>query len=337
MEGLATPIATELRTALAEDEQHSGITRLTNSLSDDSLDIEQLITFLEDTPTRAYRDFAQNLRDVFSTVLRNELTHVEQELGDMKSALYAVLVDMHNVKGNFEHLQGFLTLNYDIFLEHAIVDRLGSNVDYGINVDDERTTEQSIKVLKMHGSFGWRQQWPISVNLEHDEGIWIPPGINKQKTDYPFNLIWGAARELLDCDVLRIIGCNLGPNDWDLISLLFSTRNTHDSARPYDIEVIGWPDTAKRLRTMFPFLEIKWLAELPDIGNQIVGELLGLRPTPLLSLSESRQTVVERNAEEKISNPFSYWLTQMSDYLFLELGDLETEAGIFSSFAETAG
>lgn len=335
MSGLSKPISDQLNLKVIDKyDDHPGIKRLFNEVvaPKPGFDIEQLITFLEDSPAGRYREFADDLREVFSLVLRGRLRDVEKELGSCGSWLYAVLVDMHDVVGNDELLQGFLTLNYDVFLEHAIVKKLGREVDYGIATGGTDEQNRAVTVLKMHGSFGWLRDWPIRTELRHSEGVWIPPGIRKSKSDYPFNVIWGRARELLDCDVLRIIGCNLGPNDWDLVALVFSTMYT--SGRSYSIEVISDLHTAVRVREMFPYLEVRWLPELPVIGDQIVGEVLGSAPRPFDDLSDELKAQANEKAQQAISNPFSYWLTMKGEGLVTETTDLSTESGVFRDFTD---
>lgn len=337
MNGLYELISKTLRQKVLEKyNDHVGIKRLVNEVADRKryLDIEQLITFLEDTSAAEYREFADDLRDVFSNVLRSRLEEVESETKSRKSNLYAVLVDMHEVAGNEEHLQGFLTLNYDVFLERAIVEGLDRVVDYGITTGQPEETDRHVTVLKMHGSFGWSSNWPIQTSLCHSAGVWIPPGIKKPKTDYPFNTIWGRARELLDCDILRIIGCNLGPNDWDLVSLLFATRHTHFSACPYSIEVISDFETVDRIEKFFPYLDVRWLPQLPRIGNQIVSELLGSRPRPFDNLPEHLKSQAIQKAKQAIKNPFHYWLAQKGEALVTTVEDVSTESGVFRNFTE---
>ena len=341
MSGLAEPIFEELqRVAEEKYPDHSGITRLVNDLMlpESGYDIEQLITFLEDSPTLAYRAFSSELREVFSSVLIGRLADVEQELGAVRSRLYAALVDMHDVEGFNETLGGFLTLNYDVLLEHAIDHHLDLDVDYGLPLDrDSVPSDRAITVLKMHGSLGWSREWPIKAELSDSPGVWIPPGLRKPKNDYPFNTIWGLARDLLNCDILRIVGCNLGPNDWDLVSLLFSTRYTHSTAAPYRIEVIAEFETVQRIRTLFPYLEVLWLPDLPRVGEQIVGELLGARPRPFAELSGEAQEVVISKARQSIGNPFSYWLTQMGEAMATDLPSLATESRVFEQFVDRGG
>lgn len=329
MSGLAGPISEALQAAAT----HPGITRLINDVlmsESPGLDFEQLITFLEDSPTRIYRDFSDQIRDAFSSVLIERLDAVEKELGQNSSRLYAALVDMYSVQGTAETLGGFLTLNYDLLLERALIE-LGRGVDYGVNTSTLGDPSSAVKVLKLHGSFGWSEEWPIHAELRHTPGFWIPPGIRKSKNEYPFNAIWGSARELLACDVLRIIGCNLGPNDWDLVSLLFSTRHTHASAQPYRIEVISDFATAERIKKSFPYLDVSWLPELPGVGEQVVGEALQVDPVSFSTLSEEHQKQVTAWLGSNVGNPFRYWLTLMGEAMATDR-DLSTQSGIFDSF-----
>jgi hypothetical protein len=315
--------------------RHAGLKRLVNDVVDQHADFEQVITFLEEATSDIHRSFAAELKEIFSRVLRARLDAVREELGIRHSELYATLVDMHEVPGAGERLQGFLTLNYDVFLEDAIKSRLGFHVDYGIDVAPGPSAERSVRVLKLHGSFGWENEWPIRATDEHDAGLWIPPGIRKAKGDYPFNAIWGMARELLNCDVVRIIGCNLGPNDWDLVSLLFTTMHTHASSGPYDIEVIAPPRTAERIADLFPYLNVRSLLEIPDIGEQIIGEIMGTTPTRYDVLTEEEQQEVTRSAESRIKNPFEYWLRVKGELLSRDLPSLGTSSGLFARFVET--
>ncbi|MEX0781747.1 MAG: hypothetical protein WD557_03790 [Dehalococcoidia bacterium] len=313
MKDLLTPIAERVARRMEETAAgHSGVQRLINEvLPDPDVDMEQLITFLDESPATAYRKFATELREAFAAVLRDALSGVRNEIGDDHSYLYAVLLDMHSVPGSTERLSGILTLNYDLFLEHAIVKVLGREIDYGVSTGAGRPSPDAVPVLKLHGSFGWTWAWPLAMSLDHDtDGVWIPPGIRKPKTEYPFNAIWGMARELLDCDIVRLIGCNLGSNDWDLISLLFSTHYTHTSAEPYAIEVISSPSTAKRINDSFPYLKAKSLVELPDVGTSVA--------------LESQATG---------GNTFEYWLTLKAEQMLNELETVDTHSGIFARFA----
>lgn len=339
MPGLIERLLERTREAYIEEfGDHLGLKHLVNDVVGDDTDFEHLLTFLEDAPSGDYQKFAHRLKQVFSVVLRTALDDVRRELGDKHSNLYAVLLDMHEVPDAGEQLAGFLTLNYDAFLEHAIEQTLGRTVDYGVQVKEPRGdgATDAIPVLKLHGSFSWRHTWPIEVAEGVIAGLWIPPGIRKAKGEYPFNSIWGVARELLDCDVLRIIGCNLGPNDWDLVSLLFTTMHGRESGQPYEIEVVGWPRDAARIAAAFPYFDVRSLLEIPEIGPQLVAEVLGGDAVGFPDLDEPEQTRAVDSANSKIANPFEHWLRLKGELMLSDLPTLETHHGLFSKFVEAS-
>lgn len=334
MPGLIEDLLDRMRDVYIKNfHDHAGVRHLVNDVVDANTDFEHLLTFLEDAPSLRYQEFATELKEVFSTVLRKALENVCRELGDRHSELYAALVDMHQVEGSDERLAGFLTLNYDSFLEHAIEKVLGGgSVNYGVRVQGTELGAEAIPVLKLHGSFGWRHTWPIESAAEISPGLWIPPGIRKAKADYPFNEIWGAARELLDCDVLRIIGCNLGPNDWDLVSLLFTTMHGRESASSYEVEVVAGPTTASRIAKTFPYLGVRSLLEIPEVGPEVIGEVLNREPVGFTSLDTAEQERAIQEAESKITNPFERWLRLKGELMLRDLETLRTDRGLFQEF-----
>lgn len=329
MSGIVDQLRREMREFVAERYAgHVGIERLVNEVVEETTDFEQLLTFLEDAPTDSYRELARGLKEIFARVLRERLRVVEGELGGRHSQLYATLIDMHLVPGLPERLKGFLTLNYDEFLDHAIHNVHGLGVDDGISIGNGRSGADPIRVLKLHGSFGWASGWPVQLSTT-PPSLWIPPGIRKQKGEYPFNLIWGLARELLDCDILRMIGCNLGSNDWDLVSLLFTTMHTHASSRPYRVEVIGRPQNAERIAKAFPYLEVQSILKLEDIGASVVTEHLGGSGKGIFrELTEEDQQRVVEAANVSIRNPFAYWLRLRGEYFMADY-ELDTALNLF--------
>jgi hypothetical protein len=98
---------------------------------------------------------------------------------------------------------------------------------------------------------------PIKILGEIEESkeeiLWVPPGVQKGFTCYPFNIIWGRAAELLDCDVLRVIGSSLSQNDWEILSLLFRTQLMHKSGG-YDIELIIHEKPTNQIMDNYSFL-----------------------------------------------------------------------------------
>ena len=178
---------------LQEDEykDNPNLLTLMNSVVNTDTDFEQFFTFLEESVSATYRDFAGGMKGIFSKVLRSRLEDARTEITPRHSQLYATLIDMYDVKDFGELLKGFLTLNYDNFLESAIVDHLTRSVDFGVAVGSPEASDDSVRVLKLHGSFSWSEHWPIEVS-EEEQSLWIAPGIHKRKTDYPFNAHMGS-------------------------------------------------------------------------------------------------------------------------------------------------
>ena len=293
---------------------------------DDDTDIEHVITFLDESASALHRQFANDLRKAFENVLRERLEKIEDELSGAPTGLYSALLDMYQVDGCPDELGGILTLNYDEYIEDAAAGADGLPVDFGVYVHGVSSAMPGLKLLKLHGSFGWKDAWPI-LNGKGDTTLWIPPGIQKAKERYPFNVLWGLAREMLDCDVLRIIGCRLAPNDWDLISLIFTTRHANSIRRPYAIELIDAPLHAAALQKSYPYLEIQSLLDVEPIGPRLVGELLGRAPQRYASLTPAEQERAKNDAGEQ--NWFLLWLTHQAEVLYVELGSITTPLGAF--------
>lgn len=307
------------------------MTTLANDLIDETTDIEQVITFLADSPSQKARDISRRLQTIFKSVLLESLRNVEEVEGRDYSFLYAALIDMHAVGELGETLSGVLTLNYDRFLEHAIEQKLRRGVDFGIG---PFPAGEVVRVIKLHGSFYWQDAWPFLRDESGEAGHWIPPGVRKAKERWPFNALWGAGREVLDCDVLRVIGCNLSKNDWDLVSMLFSTQQTRRGGEPYEVEIIASPATAKRIQNDFAFLKAKSLLELEDVGPQIISESLGTHARRFGELTLKEQELAIANATSKATNALHYWLRQRAEVMHRELESISTPSGIFQHFLE---
>jgi len=326
MRDLALPLAEAVSTLL-RDRPYSnqrGLEDLFNNVIDEDTDFEQLITFLDDSPSAIHRAFADDVRASFEQVLRARLKKVAPELDHTPNNLYTALIDLYNISEVDERLRGCMTLNYDSFLETAVAQLGGRAVDYGISVYPERPEGTPLTILKLHGSFTWDEVWPVRLG-EAEHTLWIPPGIRKSKYNYPFNLLWGRARELLDCDILRVVGCKLGPNDWDLISLLFSTRHVNELRPPYRIELIDSPEVAERIKQVFPYLGIRSIFEVEPVGSQIIGELRRDEPVPWEELTSQQQNRLLETLPSQ--NWFALWLNHKVEAIYRTYGTVATETG----------
>ena len=332
MTDLTAPLQEKLRELINNGFSGNGsLSDLVNSV-DDTTDFEHLITFLDDVPSMQHREFAEEMRKAFEMVLREKLDLIREEtLGD-PIELYEVLLDLHNIHEFPEALQGIITLNYDEYIETAIEHVGDWAVDFGIRVEPSPQQSESLRLLKLHGSFGWQDTWPISRGDTSDATLWIPPGIQKAKQAYPFNVLWGSAREMLACDVLRVVGCRLGPNDWDLISLLFTMRYASLAHRP-QIEIIDAPEHALKLKQSYPYLEVLSILEVDPIGREFINELTGKPPQRFEDFDEEeRQEIVTSVGRER--NWFELWLTQKVEHHFTEVGDISTPKGFVEKFLD---
>ena len=304
---------------------------LVNSVDEDT-DFEHLITFLDDVPSIRHRRFAEEIRKAFESVLREKLEVIRKEAEKDPIELYEVTLDMHNVDQFPEILHGIITLNYDEYIETAIENVFERPADFGIRVEPSSQEINRPKLLKLHGSFGWKDTWPISRGYARDGTLWIPPGIKKAKQAYPFNVLWGLAREMLACDVLRVVGCRLGPNDWDLISLLFTMRHDSLEHRP-QIEIIDAPNHVNKLKEDFPYLDVRSILDLELIGSTIISDLTGKPLQRFEDFKEDEQQEILWTVGNN-RNWFDLWLNGKVAHHAIELGDLSTPKGFVKTFSD---
>jgi hypothetical protein len=235
--------------------------------SDAIRDIEIYISLLESIRTERYSEVASKLRTLFCETIEENLLQEGQPI-EPKLAMALLQFHKNAEVQNIEQLKGIITVNYDNLLDRAFNEVYGG-INYGIKCicmsGNYRLNDKYPPLIKLHGAFNWRRGLPHTLihesQQERKEMLWIPPGIAKARERYPFNLLWGKAFELLDCDLLRIVGCSLSQNDWGLISLLFKTQSRSDEN--YKIEIIKSHEGGIDLRKRNGFLSnVKVLGEL---------------------------------------------------------------------------
>jgi hypothetical protein len=334
MRDLGEPLRERIQKVVDDEyRKYPAIVDLVNAVMTDGVDVEHIITFLDQSSSGLHKQFAQDLRSAFEAVLTQRLEEVEKDTGGPPVTLYEAVLDLHAVKGFTEELKGILTLNYDQYIEAAI-ERSGSQTSLGLAFDQDQFVGGH-RLLKLHGSFGWDQSWPVARRPTPSQigPLWIPPGIQKDKDQYPFNLLWGQARELLDCDVLRIVGCHLGPNDWDLISLLFTTRHTNArTARAYRIEIINSPKNAEDLRSRHPYLDPTSILDQEPVGIRLISELIGGSPRRYQDLTPDEKAKLEGTTANL--NWFRLWLVHMAEDIYENLGAIDSPRGVLRRLME---
>jgi hypothetical protein len=242
---------------------------------DDIKDIELYISLLESIHTKKYSDLASLLRSLFCKSVQDNLLYNGKPI---TPNLTMALLEMHMAICEDEILTGAISLNYDNLLDRAF-NEVHGGLNYGIKCKCEKANyainDKKPLLIKLHGSFNWKKGFhSIHIDEEQAESaeqaemLWIPPSIEKERDTYPYNLLWGKASEILDCEILRIIGCKLSQNDLGLISLLFNTQL--ESVGVYNIELINDHQSGMDIRERNGFLKnVFILGELENCKDLI--------------------------------------------------------------------
>jgi hypothetical protein len=304
-----------------------------NELTGENADVEHLITLYESTGTFNHNVIARKLKALFRE-------QIQLRLGTLFSSkppkLFSALIDMHEMPDLDEKIEGIFTLNYEDIAERAI-QYVKGGIDYSIKVNNEQKLFKIDKlvfpILKLHGSFNWKNEFPISVNdtkvIEDEDVLWIAPGVEKRRDKYPFSLIWGKAKELLDCDILRVIGCSLSRNDWELISLIYTTQKLNIHKKEYIIELIDYFDVGEKIKTSYPYLRFRTILEIKEFGEFIVSSYFrgykGKKP-----LSKAIESYVSR--ENPKMNIFDTWLRARGEDFKKRKVSISTSRKIFEGY-----
>lgn len=256
---------------------------LGNVLPIEGVDIEQLISLYEVTRTVADTKAAKFLRKNYMAEITNRIAKVDGS-ARLKPTLLAALFEIHKLYAGKigEELSGVLTLNYDDFAERAF-QLIHQDFNRGFAFRDSGHEDipddpcNGVSLLKLHGSLDWKNKFPTSKreqsNPLEEDCLWIPPGVEKDRTNYPFSLLWGKATEVLDCDILRIAGCSLSRNDWQLVSLLHSAKRIRPT---FDIEFIGYHDEGERRGADYPYLALVPLLQIKGFRSYVEKEIIGI-------------------------------------------------------------
>ncbi len=286
---------------------------------EEETDIEKLITLLTATGTKQNIEYAEILRENYYT----EIVKSINEAGILWNPELAIsLLQMHSNKkfSGKETLRGIISLNHDnLFQEASQTVHPCFNLGFEFTSDDYicGNIEQAPFLIQLHGSFSWRRRKSIHVmkiepQSTYDASMtWIPPSILKETKDYPFNKLTGLSYELLaDCDILRIVGCSLSQNDWNLISLIFNAQNAQYNVlnKCFKIELIMDIENFDSFKK-----EISYLKNVTPIYQLKDGDF-----------SDYNKPKEEREGSE-LDNPFEFWLrTKVKFHISEGQFDMET-------------
>jgi len=249
----------------------------------DSSNIELFISLIEDNASDISNasDAIGRLKDMVEKDIKAILT--PDRMNDF--CLHKALFELHKHTDK-EAIIGLISLNYDTVLDEAYEWHYREEPDYAFSFQRARVEKQLPPLLKLHGSFSWED---IEVNGRKRKIPIIPVGINKNYLRLPYNFIWGRALEVLaGCDILRVIGCSLSPNDVQLIDLLFKA---HLEGSAFEIQIISSEPTGQEIKGRYAFFPRITTAEkiedtlMPKVerGTNVFEEWLRAKGSKLLT------------------------------------------------------
>jgi hypothetical protein len=287
--------------------------KIWNEIIKDDRDVEHLITVLD---SQYKHETANQVRKYYRKAIVSLAGRLTNPL---PNNLYTYLVDLH-VRGRLrdhEQLTCFLSLNYEDILERSVEDRIpGVSLDYVIETDLSQAPQGDvIPVLKLHGSFNWVNSRPIGLaemgSIDDEHTLWIPPGVDKKRENYPFNLLWGRAVEYIqNADVIRVLGCSLSRNDWGLIPVLYTAQSL-SIRKGLKIELIDYRESVDSVVNNYRYLNFDQFIDLPEVrkykprGSELSRDAAG----EFYSIS-NKNTV----------NIFESWLNAKIEFLYSEDG-----------------
>ena len=320
-------------------------------LENRNIDIEQLITLYEHDVDKKHHEASDKLRQIFRKELNSRILQVlcEQPNGDdciFHSGLLASLFDMYNIKDFDEELCAIITTNYDDLAERALQNVYkGFNYKFElVNTAGEFSLGIGLPLLKLHGSFNWIGEYPIRLDKpnsssyhgnDNDDIIWAPPGAIKNTNQYPFSLIWSQAREILNCDILRVVGCSLSRNDWLLISLIHDAQTLRRGSN-LKIQLVDFPRQAYFVWKNYPYLDVKYTL-FDDYFASYCNDFCSVEilDREFESYTEESIGKFNENVEKNMSNIFNIWLAAKGYELKnTRKLNLTTEKNIFKRFYE---
>lgn len=249
-----------------------------------SLNIELLISLIENSKIPGWSKKTDRLKDL----IRDDIESALIPSRTRRFSLHKGLLELHQHKKTRakEELAGLISLNYDDVLDKAYRSVLGGGINYCFSRDMDFKFGAKIPLLKLHGSFNWRNRQVLCKrrNIEI-----IPLGSGKSYLHAPYGFIWNRALDLLTrCDVLRIIGCSLNANDVHLVDLLFKAHL--ERREPLQLEIVASDETGDAIKLSYGFF--KKIKRLSDLGVPSTG-VVGL-PNPF-------KTWLQYTAEKMLS------------------------------------
>lgn len=255
-----------------------------------SLNIELLISLIENSKVPGW----EYKTHVLKTLVEKDIKGILVPARTRRFYLHKALFQYHQQPSTTanEKLIGVISLNYDHVADDAYQKVLGS-ANYSLSLDAETSRSQNIPLLKLHGSFNWDN---VTIRGRRRRIEIIPMGSSKSYLHAPYGFIWNRALEvLIECDVLRVVGCSLSQNDAHLVDLLFKAQL--ERRDPFGLQIIDSVTAGDDIRRNYGFFPN--ITTLSDLGG-ISG---GTGPAnPFAAWLKSRTTLLK--FREIASSPY---------------------------------
>ena len=227
-----------------------------------SLNIELLISLIENSKIHRWQEKTRSLKDLIEKDIKGVLTPSRTRTFHLHNGLLEL--HCHPAMKEREEVIGLISLNYDDVLDKAYKAVLRTPPNYCFSLDTSAPSSKNPPLLKLHGSFNWNNQ---KIRGRRRTIEIIPFGSSKNYLHSPYSFIWNRSLEtLIECDVLRVIGCSISPNDGHLIDLLFRAHLEKGTA--FQIEIIDSEEAGENIQKNYGFFpKIKRLTEIE--GNLI--------------------------------------------------------------------
>jgi hypothetical protein len=220
-----------------------------------SLNIELLISLMESSKIPLWEYKTKKLKDL----VREDIEGILSEQTTTRFYLHRALLELHkhSAARRKEMLTGLISLNYDDVLDNAYRQYYGPP-HYCFSLD-QTLGKDDAPLLKLHGSFSWRN---VKIRGRNRSIDIIPLGSTKTYIHPPYGCIWNQALQtLIGCDTLRVIGCSLSQNDVHLIDLLFKAHL--ERGREFEIEIVATTEAGEGIRSNYGFFPaLKTLTEI---------------------------------------------------------------------------
>jgi len=251
-----------------------------------SLNIELLISLFESNRIHNAENKIKILKRLVQTDILDRLSVTRKK----RFYLHKAFFELHQLIEDKEDLTGIISLNYDAVLDEAYTTIYKKLPDY---CHTSRCKVAQFPLLKLHGSFGWKNV--IIYGRPKDISI-IPLGVNKKYLSPPYSFIWSKAFEVLvECDILRLIGCALSQNDIGLIDLLFKAHIERGTA--FEIQVIDYQTAGDQIKNNYGFFPD--ITKPKDIENALIADEQILK-------------------NDHVGNPFKIWLKAKAKRMLTE-------------------